>query len=79
MHGEKKTAHRVSVGNPEEKIPQEGPRHWWQSIIKMDLTGILWGGMDWVNMALSRDQEWALVNMLMNLHVQQNAAKFLHS
>jgi hypothetical protein len=40
MHGDKRTAQRVLVGKPEEKRLPEGPRHWWQSIIKMDLREI---------------------------------------
>jgi hypothetical protein len=35
----------------------------------MDLTGIGWGGRDWIDMAQVRDQRRALVNTVMNLRV----------
>ena len=34
--------------------------------IKMDLRGIWWDGMDWIDLAQYRDWRRALVNMLMN-------------
>jgi hypothetical protein len=37
--------------------------------IKMDLTEIVWGGIDWIDLAQDRDQWRALVNMVMNLQV----------
>jgi hypothetical protein len=37
------------------------------------------GGMDWNHLALDRDQSWALVNTVMNLHIPQNIANFLSS
>jgi hypothetical protein len=38
--------------------------------IRMDLREIGWGGMDWIDLALDRDQWRALVNTVMNLRVQ---------
>jgi hypothetical protein len=37
--------------------------------IKMDHREIGWDGMDWVDVALDRDQWMALVNTVMNLRV----------
>jgi hypothetical protein len=37
--------------------------------IKMDLRGIGWDGMDWIDLAQDRDQWRALVNTVMNLGV----------
>jgi hypothetical protein len=37
--------------------------------IKIDLREIGWGGMDWIYLALDRDQWRALVNTVMNLRV----------
>jgi hypothetical protein len=37
--------------------------------IKMDLREIEWDGMDWIDMALDRDQGRALVNTELNLRV----------
>jgi hypothetical protein len=31
----------------------------------MDLREIVWGGMDWIHLALDRDQSRALVNTVM--------------
>jgi hypothetical protein len=35
----------------------------------MDLRELEWGAMDWIDVALDRDQRRALVNRLMNLRV----------
>jgi hypothetical protein len=35
----------------------------------MDLREIGWGGMDWIDLAQDRDQQKALVNMVMSLRV----------
>jgi hypothetical protein len=45
----------------------------------MDLREIGWDGVDWIDLARDRDQWRALVNMVMNLRVPQNAGKFLSS
>jgi hypothetical protein len=45
----------------------------------MDLREILWGGMDWIDLALYRDWWGALVNMVMSLLVPQNFGRFLTS
>jgi hypothetical protein len=38
-----------------------------------------WGGMDWIHLAKDMDQWRALVNMVMNILVSKNVAKFLTS
>jgi hypothetical protein len=43
------------LGNHKEK-PVVIPRHGWLNNIKMDLRGIGWGGMDWIDLARDRDQ-----------------------
>jgi hypothetical protein len=35
----------------------------------MDLRTIVWGGMDWIDVAQDRDKKRALVNTVMNLWV----------
>jgi hypothetical protein len=35
----------------------------------MDLRMTGWEGMEWIHLALYRDQWWALVNTVMNLQV----------
>jgi hypothetical protein len=37
--------------------------------IKMDLVDIGWSGMDWIDLAQTREQWRALVNTAMNLRV----------
>jgi hypothetical protein len=38
-----------------------------------------WGFMDWIHLAMNRDQWQALVNTVMNLRVPQNVRNFLIS
>jgi hypothetical protein len=63
-------AHRILVGKPEGKRPLGRPRCRWEDNIRMDLTEIGWGSMDWIDLAQDRDQWRALVNTVMNLRVQ---------
>jgi hypothetical protein len=67
--GEKRTAHRILVGNPEGKRPLGRPRRRWVNNIEMDLGEIGWDDMDWIDLAHDRDQWRALVNTVMNLQV----------
>jgi hypothetical protein len=67
--GEKRIAYRILVVKPERKRPLERPRRRWVDNIKMDLRGIRWGGMDWIDLAQDRDQWRALVNTVINLRV----------
>jgi hypothetical protein len=57
------------AGEPEGKRPLERPRRRWVDNIKMDLRGIRWDGMDWIDLAQDRDRWRALVNTVMNLRV----------
>jgi hypothetical protein len=41
----------------------------WEENMKMDLRGIGWCGMGWINLAQDRGQWKALVNTVMNLRV----------
>jgi hypothetical protein len=65
--GEKRNASRILVGNPEGKRPLGRPRRRWVDNIKMDLRGIEWDVIDWIDLAQDRDQWRALVNTVMNL------------
>jgi len=42
----------------------------------MDLQEVEWGGMDWIDLAQDTDRWRALVNVIMNLQVPQNAGNF---
>jgi hypothetical protein len=45
------------------------PRRRWVDNIKMDLRGIKWDGIDWIELAQDRKQWRALVNTVRNLRV----------
>jgi hypothetical protein len=49
--GEGRSVNRVLVGKPERKTPLGRPRCRWEDIIKMDLQGVGYGGMDWIELA----------------------------
>jgi hypothetical protein len=46
--GEKMNAYRLLAGNPEGKRPSGRPRRRWIDNIKMDLSEIASGGVDWL-------------------------------
>jgi hypothetical protein len=77
--GDKRNAYRILVENPEGKRSLGRPRRRCLDNIKMDLRGIGWDGMDWIDLAQDRDRLRALVNTIMNLQVPLNAGKFLSS
>jgi hypothetical protein len=61
-------AYRTLVGKPEGKRPLGRERRRWVDNIKMNLSEIGWGGMDWVD--LPQDSQWrAFVNTVINLRV----------
>ena len=35
----------------------------------MELQGVGWGGIDWIDLPQDRDRWWALLNAVMNLRV----------
>jgi hypothetical protein len=47
---EKINAYRISVRSPEGKRPRERHRRRCENNIKMDFRGILWEGMEWINL-----------------------------
>jgi hypothetical protein len=60
---------RILVGEPEGKRPLGKPRRRWVDNIEIYLREIGWDSMDWIGLALDRDQWRALVNTVMNLRV----------
>jgi hypothetical protein len=56
-------------GNPEGKSPLGRPKRRWVDNIKIDLRDVEWDGMDWIDLALDRDQWRARVNTVMSLRV----------
>jgi hypothetical protein len=67
--GPKRNTYRISVGNPEGKRPLVRRRRRLVDNIKIDLRGIGWFSMDWIDLAEVRDQWRALVNTVMNFRV----------
>jgi hypothetical protein len=52
---EKRNAYRGLMRKPEGKRPLIRPERRWEDNIKMDLRGIGWGGMDWIDLAQDGD------------------------
>jgi hypothetical protein len=44
-------------------------RRGWVDNVKMDLGEIGWGGVNWIGLALDRDQWSILVNAIMNIRI----------
>ena len=65
----KRGVYMALVGKPERKRPLGRPRLRWEDNIKMYLQEVGCGGMDWIDLAQSRDRWRALVNGVMNLRV----------
>jgi hypothetical protein len=67
--GERRGAYRALVWKPEGRRPLGRPRRKWEDNIKMDLREVVWGGIDWIDLAQDRDRWRALVYTAMNLWV----------
>jgi hypothetical protein len=57
------------VGKPEGKSPLGRSRLRWKNGIRMDLEEIVWGSVQWIQLAQDRDRLRAVVNTVMNLQV----------
>jgi hypothetical protein len=57
------------VGKQEGKSSLGRPRRRWEDNIETDLREIVWGGMDWINLAQDENQWRALVNTVMKFRV----------
>ena len=51
------------------KKPLGRPRHKWDDNIKMDLQDVVWGGMDWIDLAEDRGRTRPVVTAVINLRV----------
>jgi hypothetical protein len=67
--GEERKVYKVSVGKPEGKRPLGRPRRRWDDGIRMDLRGIGWGDLDWIQLAQDRERRRAVVSAVMNLRI----------
>ena len=54
--GERRGVYRVLVGKHEEKRPLGRPRRRWEDNIKMDFQEVVFGGMDWIELAEDWDR-----------------------
>jgi hypothetical protein len=54
---------------PEGKLPLRIHRLWLEDNIKMDLTEIGWGKMDWIYLVQDRDRLWSIVDAIMKVWV----------
>jgi hypothetical protein len=68
-HVWERNVYKVLMGKPEGKRPLGRPRGRWENGIRMDLTEISWGSVDWIQLAQDRDWWRALVNKVTNLRV----------
>jgi hypothetical protein len=66
---ETRNAYRILVGKPEEKTPLGRPRRRWVDNITIDPRDIGWDGVDWIDLALNRDQCRTPVNTVINFRV----------
>jgi hypothetical protein len=67
--GEERKVCKVLVGKPEGKRPLGRPRLRWEDGIRVDLSKIDLGDVDWIRLAQDRDRWRAVVNAVMNLRV----------
>jgi hypothetical protein len=67
--GAKDNAYKLLVGKPEGKRPLGRPTSRWVDNLEMDLRGIAWDGVDWIDMTQDKDQWRGLVKAFLNLRV----------
>ena len=66
---ESKIAYRVLVGKSEGRRSLGRPKRIWEQNIKIEVTEVGWGGMDWIYLAQDRVRWRAVVNVVMNIRV----------
>jgi hypothetical protein len=67
--GEIRNSYKILVGKPDRKRSSGRSNHKWEDNIRMDLREVGWEGVDWIYLALDRDQLWVLLNTAMFLRV----------
>ena len=67
--GKRKGACKVLVGKPEGRNPLGKPSRRWEDNIKIYLTEMGLGDMNWIDVAADRDRWRAVVNAVMNFRV----------
>jgi hypothetical protein len=74
--GEKRNANRISGEKGEGKRLHRRPQRRWEDNIKTEFREIMWGGIDWINLAQDRDQRRALVVTVTNLRLPKNLRNY---
>jgi hypothetical protein len=59
--------YRFLLGSPDGKRLLGRPRRRWEISIKMGLQEVVWGGIDWTDLALDGEKLRVLVNTVINL------------
>jgi hypothetical protein len=77
--GEIRNAYKILGEKSERNRPLGRTRCRWEDNIKVDITEIGYGVVDWIHMAQDRDLWRALVNTVMNLQVRYKAGNLLAS
>jgi len=77
--GDRRGIYRILIGKTEGKKPLGIPRPRWEDNINMDLQEVGCGGMDWIKLVQDRERWRALVNVVINPQIPQNAGNFLTS
>jgi hypothetical protein len=67
--GKKSTAYRSLVVKPKRKRPLGRSKHRCVDSIKIDLTEISWGNVEWIGLAQDMKKWRILVNAVMNFRV----------
>jgi hypothetical protein len=67
--GEERKVYKFLVGKPEGRRPLGRPTHRWEDGIRIDLSEIGLGSVDWIRLAQDRDRWRAVVSAVMNLRV----------
>jgi hypothetical protein len=73
--GEKRNIYSILLEEPEGNRTVRKPRRRWVNNIRIHLEVVEWGDVDWIGLAKDRNRWRALVNLVLNHRVPQNAGK----
>jgi hypothetical protein len=67
MHGEKRNAYRISIGDSEGNRSLENTRRRQEDNMTLHLRQVGWSGTDWIRLFKCGDQRLAVVSTVMKL------------